>query len=375
MKNRIQIVSFDVPYPPDYGGVIDVFYKIKAIYKEGVDIYLHVFEYGKGKSTVLEKYCKKVFYYKRKKNISAFFSKKPFIVKSRQDEQLIKNLNSIKAPVLFEGLHTTYPLYSGKLSNPSIVRTHNIEHTYYYNLAKLEKKILKKLFFYIETLKLKKYETVLKKADKILAITKKDEKYFNEKYGSKSSYLPVFHSNSHVLNLSEKGKYAFYHGNLHVNDNRKAIEFIIDAFKQIDFPLYICGDFKNIKIPSIKKYSNIKFIQLEDELQLENLLKDAHINVLPTFNESGIKLKLLNSLYNSRFCLVNEKMIAGTGLKDLCSIFNNKKDLISMTKILIKSNYTIEDFKKRSDVLNSKFNNQENAKKIVQLLNSMKNIS
>ena len=30
LKN-INIVSFDIPYPPNYGGIIDVFYKIKAL--------------------------------------------------------------------------------------------------------------------------------------------------------------------------------------------------------------------------------------------------------------------------------------------------------------------------------------------------------
>ncbi len=29
---HIHLISFDVPFPADYGGVIDVFYKIKAKY-------------------------------------------------------------------------------------------------------------------------------------------------------------------------------------------------------------------------------------------------------------------------------------------------------------------------------------------------------
>ena len=29
---EVHIVSFDVPYPPNYGGVIDVFYKIKTLF-------------------------------------------------------------------------------------------------------------------------------------------------------------------------------------------------------------------------------------------------------------------------------------------------------------------------------------------------------
>ena len=54
MQKTLQIVIFDNPCPPDYGGVIDVFYKIKALKALGVRILkknksyliyrLHVFE-------------------------------------------------------------------------------------------------------------------------------------------------------------------------------------------------------------------------------------------------------------------------------------------------------------------------------------------
>ena len=42
-KNQLHIVSFDVPYPPNYGGVIDVFYKLKALFDLGIEIYFHTF--------------------------------------------------------------------------------------------------------------------------------------------------------------------------------------------------------------------------------------------------------------------------------------------------------------------------------------------
>ena len=48
-QTQLHIISFDVPYPPDYGGAIDVFYKLKALNQEGVKIHLHCFEYGRGK--------------------------------------------------------------------------------------------------------------------------------------------------------------------------------------------------------------------------------------------------------------------------------------------------------------------------------------
>ena len=31
ITKEIHIITFDIPYPANYGGVIDVFYKIKAL--------------------------------------------------------------------------------------------------------------------------------------------------------------------------------------------------------------------------------------------------------------------------------------------------------------------------------------------------------
>ena len=58
---KLHIVSFDNPYPPNYGGVIDVFYKLKHLHASGVKIYLHAFEYGRKPAKELNQFCEKVF--------------------------------------------------------------------------------------------------------------------------------------------------------------------------------------------------------------------------------------------------------------------------------------------------------------------------
>ena len=50
-KKHLHIISFDVPFPADYGGVIDVFYKLKAFASEGVKIHL----YGKKNTKAFRK--------------------------------------------------------------------------------------------------------------------------------------------------------------------------------------------------------------------------------------------------------------------------------------------------------------------------------
>ena len=140
-----------MPYPPTYGGVIDVFYKIQALAENNVDIYLHVFSYGRKNQAILNKYCKEVNYYKR--NTSPFMAMGilPYLVKSRKSKELINNVKRIEAPILFEGLHTTHILKRKLFADRKIfVRTHNIEHQYYLQLSKNETNIFKKFYFRIE---------------------------------------------------------------------------------------------------------------------------------------------------------------------------------------------------------------------------------
>ena len=111
-KMQLHVVSFDVPFPPDYGGAIDVFFKLKALQKQGIRIILHCFVYGRQKANILEDICEKVFYYERKKIWNARPFSYPYIVSSRQNDALLKNLCHTKVPILFEGLQKQIVLKS-----------------------------------------------------------------------------------------------------------------------------------------------------------------------------------------------------------------------------------------------------------------------
>lgn len=368
MIKNLHIVSFDVPYPANYGGVIDVFYKIKALYKNGIKIHLHAYEYGRGNPKELEKYCHKITYYERTKSFANLISRKPFIVKTRNSETLIKNLKKDDFPVLFEGLHTTFPIIKNGFSNKKIlVRTHNIEHRYYDGLAKSESNFFKKRFFKTESRKLKIYEKLLHKVDKILTISPFEQNYFQDKYGNKATYIPVFHKNESVMNLSEKGDFALYHGDLRVSDNVKAALFLIEVFKDLDFKLIIASSFINNSIgKKINTYKNISFELLcpENEAQLSKLFHNAHINVLPTFQKTGIKLKLIHALFESRFCIVNNEMIEDTGLESLCEEANTIEEFRKKINYCVSLKYTNQEIERKNKALID-FNTLENAKKVI----------
>ncbi len=367
--NQLHIVSFDVPFPPNYGGVIDVFYKLKNLHSLGIKIYFHCFEYGRGKPEELEKFCEKIFYYERNSTFKNLFSKTPFRIKSRSDDHLLKNLKKINAPILFDGLHTTYPLLAGNFKNRKIlVRAHNIEHLYHEGLYKSEERIDKKIFFKSEAIKLRYYENILHKSDTIITISPFEDAYFRKKFGIKATYIPAFHQNTTVKKLSQSGNYALYHGDLRVSDNKRAVHFLITVFKELDYQLIIASSFKeNAILQEINKYKNISFVDIKNQEILEELLQNAHINVLPTFQKTGIKLKLINTLYNSRFCIVNREMIEDTGLEDLCNICNSKEEFIRKIIELSQTKYDNQERTKRINYLKV-FDTKENAQKIIDLI-------
>ena len=370
MTAAIQLVAFNIPYPPDYGGVIDIFYKVKALSECGVSVYLHCFEYDRPQATELTKYCAKVYYYSRKKGIRYQFSAKPYIVITRVNEQLINNLSLNSAPILFEGLHTClyldHPLLSGHLR---MVRTHNIEHEYYLNLYKAERNIFKKLFFRLEAYKLSRYEKILGHASHLLCISPNDNFYFDRKYGH-SHFIPAFHPFSEIKSKTEHGKYVMFHGNLSVSENLQAVEFLIkNVFAHISQNVIIAGKNPTDRlIQMIGQFSNIQLISNPENEQMETLIQDAHLSLLPTFQDTGLKLKLLASLFSGRFCIANTPMIHKTGLEHLCQLADTPDEMIRKINELFNRDFTSEEIDKRKTILEDMFSNHRNAKKIIRLL-------
>ena len=375
-EKHLHIISFSIPYPPNYGGVIDVFYKIKALHKQNIKIHLHCFKYDRDESAELEKYCYSVNYYYRKTGFFLEFSKKPYIVAGRKSDELLNNLLNDDYPILFEGLHSCYLLDNKLLKNRiKIYRESNIEHHYYYNLFKAEKNIFKKIFFLSESIKLKFYQKVLKNASSMFAVSRKDTEYLQKHFKNNNiKYLPSFHANDRLDILPGKNNYALYHGKLSVAENYNAAVFLIKKiFKNLDIPLIIAGlDPPKHLVSLVNKSKNIILIKNPDDAEMFNLIKNAQINILITFQATGLKLKLLNTLYNGRHCIVNDKMVTGTGLDKLCVIANTPEELKNSLKKYIDKKINEDELEKRKKILSENYSNEKNAGRLIKSIFDIK---
>lgn len=370
MEKHLHIISFDIPYPANYGGVIDVFYKIKALCGLGIKIHLHCFEYNRAPHVILSEMCSSVHYYPRNTARSKLFNRQPYIVVSRTSDELIKNLLQDDYPILMEGLHSTFVLNDDRLAQRiTMVRTHNVEHDYYNNLGRVESNIFKRYYFYNEAAKLETYEAILNKATTIAAISLNDTDYFNGKYG-KAYYLPAFHRNETVCCKPGKGDYILYHGNLSVGENNEAAKYLInEIFSKCTHPFIIAGNKPSDELRELaSKFQHIRLVDESSSETLQQLIANAHINILPTFQPTGIKLKLLSALYEGRFVMVNSIMITNTGLETLCIVEDNSKLVIKRINQLMKKRFTEVDILERINILTRYFSNEKNCMKLIEKL-------
>mgnify|MGYP000037952516 CR=1 FL=1 len=168
--------------------------------------------------------------------------------------------------------------------------------------------------------------------------------------------------------LKPKENFILYHGHLLVSENVKAALFLIDVYKETDYQLVIASNYKNTEvIKEVLKHENITFNPLTDENDLNILFENAHINALPTFQNTGIKLKLLNTLRQGKFIIANDYMVNETGLETLCEKANTKTEFLSKTAKLFNKDFEVSFVEDRKKLLES-FDSKNNAKKIINLI-------
>lgn len=370
MKMDLHIIALNVPYPPDYGGMIDTYYRIRSLHNLNIQIHLHCFEYGRQHSKELESLCETTNYYPRELGLLRQFSEIPYIVSSRKSKILLNNLTSNDHPILFDGLHSTFYIDHPALSNrKKLVRLHNIEHKYYHTLADNEPNLLKRIYFSLESAKLKRYEKILKKADYILPISESDQEYFNNEYHN-SVLLAPFHPFSESESLPGMGEYVIYHGDLSITENSAISDYLIsDVFSKIPYKCVIAGKDppEFIKLHA-SGYSNIMVVSNPDNDQMKSLIVNAQVNLLPALAANGFKLKLLMALFAGRHCLVNSIVGESTSIKKLCHVANTNDEIVNKIHLLMKERFTDEMIRERQQVLSENFDIVNNSRKLIELV-------
>ena len=62
---HLHVICFDQPYPPAYGGAVEMYYKLRELHAAGFKLILHIFLYNNAQQQQeTERLAEKTYYYK-----------------------------------------------------------------------------------------------------------------------------------------------------------------------------------------------------------------------------------------------------------------------------------------------------------------------
>jgi hypothetical protein len=363
---QLHIICLNVPYPVDFGANFEQFNKIRALYNAGVGIHLHCFLYGdQQQQPVLSQFCLSVQYYRRKKKVSL---RLPYIVSSRINEQLFQNLLKDDLPVLMEGAHCSYLVFDKRFANRRLfVRAYNAEYLYYRGLYQPGKIGFKNWYYRIESRLLYRYEKKLVKKACIFCLSAFDKEHFEKEFGAKNiQFIPLFFE-GRFKTLPDSGIYCFYQGNLSVPENEAAVTWLLEnVFSNINIPFVIAGKNPSKKLVAlVHRYPHTCIAINPSNAEMDDLMQKAQINILPSVNATGIKIKIIQALFNGRYCITNANGANGFANNDLFYIAEDADTFKMYIKQLINRPFTDSDLEQRKVLLGNSFEPDENAKKLI----------
>ncbi len=368
------IIAFDVPYPPNYGGIVDVFYKLKSLHAVGAKIIYHCFYYAghNPPTALLEQYCEEIYYYERKKAPwKLVTSSLPYVVSSRDNKALLANLLKNDAPIFFDGIQTCYYMNHPKIRNRKrFFRANNIEHVYYFELAKWETSWLKKQYLKIEARRLKRFEKQLTGVEAILSVAKMDIQHFS-KYANTYHIPPFFNSdNQSIVDEEQSVRQVLFQGNLSVKENEYAAKFILNEVAPLSKEkIIIAGkDPSDALIDLAKNHKNVTLIATPSIEKMDALIRNSRVNLLLTFQQTGIKLKLLHALESGQHIIINDKMDDSGIFASLCYVENEASGIVNRMEELLDQPFTTALKIERDSEFAENYGNERNAKRILELI-------
>lgn len=355
LPETLHVIALNVPWPANYGGVIDIYYKLRALHALGVKVILHAWQYDVPPATELEAVCAEVNYYHRQTGLWSNLSLQPYNVRSRSSEELVSRLLRDDHPILYEGLHTTFCLSDPRLAGRrQVVRVHNIEHEYYRAIARGDRAFVGKAFHYIESLRFAHYEGTLRYASALAPVSTADARALTHCYPElRVMTVPCFHAYESVRIRSGSSDYLLYHAKLSVPENARAAEYLVsEVMSHLPYRCVIAGMNPPASLrQQVAQYDHIELRANPSLDEMEELIAEAQIHLLYTDQPTGLKLKLLGSLFAGRHVVANPDMLTGSGLDALCHIASTAEAMRQLCHSLMEEPMTEDEIQRRAEGL------------------------
>ena len=345
----IHIWSMDRLETTSYGCILEVRGQIENALKYDLQVILYAWS-KKGLLNDNPMQMEGVqFHTLARRKFKIYLSKRiPYIVSSRVSKVAKHKSMVQRGTVLVNGPHCS-GIYHPK---NAILRLHNPEALYYKSLAS-QSKGLRSLYFIWESLRLRKWEKKLAKEwnGEVWALTSSDSDYWNQMTPLSNSKV-VGPMKTFVFNIPESKpdqKILLVPGKFSVIENENAARI---SLKSQDWKIIWAGHGASSDL-KIEGESRVKYVDKPNDEYISRLFSDAQAVLVHADHKSGIKLKLIQALYQARFIIAHENALVDIPFCSSDGIFTYQDTDTFMEALLLAEKANWNSFK-ATDILESR---------------------
>lgn len=365
---KILVVCGFIPYPPIFGGAIDVWERIKGLHSLGYEIDLAVTDKVNPTQQQLNEmnlYVRHFFFVRRENKVQQLFNKLPLQLLSRKALSTIKINHSYDLLILESEFCWSVALNTSINYKKLVVRIHNIESHYFKMLGKSSRSFKDKVYYKLETSKIKKLSAmVFDKADKLWFISKDDLLLVDRP--EKSVFMPFPVNESFTPPVEKTGNNVVFMGSLFMQNNTFGLDWYLKNIHPLlinevaDYHFYIVGSLKESNKEIETKYRNLPQVTFVVNAScLKEYYAKSKVFINPMFHGSGVKVKSVNALVNGLSLVSTTTGAEGIGLTtnmyyhadEVVSFKNQMISALSNQQQALEKTLKAQDYLKRNNYL------------------------
>jgi glycosyltransferase involved in cell wall biosynthesis len=325
---RILLVANDLPYPPNHGAAIDMWGHIQSLKQLDYVVDLVVTTNQMPSATSLEAIGKDVdqlFLVERQRGWISAAGAEPFQVRSRAGLATVP-LSREYAAVILMAEHVAPILQNQSLhAKKRILRLHNNETRFFWELAKSSKGAFHKLFCLSEAIKFKTLSPrVMAECDALWFISDyeyRDHVRRSPSDSKKSFLVPPYVNVKGMRSQPLKGQKVIFIGTLALANNASGVEWYVSNVHSSlsdvkDYEFVVAGNTRGTSNQLLRRIVNShqNICLHENPENIQHLYCDATVFVNPVFRGAGLKMKTIDAIQAGLPIVTTSIGIEGTGL-------------------------------------------------------------
>ena len=329
MTLEILIAAHFFPYPPNHGSGLDIWGQLETLKELGHTVDLISTTSSPPAESSLEAvrpYVRNMWCVQRQRGLTQALLPQPFQITSRSGLAQAAISGRYDLVILQSEYVSPVLRNPGLKYGPVILRLHNDEVAYYFDLAKCSSSARDKIFFFVESMKFRFYSPrMYAKSDQLWFISDFEREQYtrsNPGKAEKALFLPSRVDLSRLQPYNPDGVDILFVGALTRPMNRRGLEWYLEHVH----PRLCIGARPRLTIAGYTQGDSIEWLRdlcspfentciLPDAEDLEPLYARARVFINPIFAGAGMKLKTIQALRAGLPVVTTDVGVSGTGMQ------------------------------------------------------------